>query len=34
VVTINAISMGAWATGTNVPHALGRLPLIRPAARA
>ena len=33
MVTINAFSMGAWATGTNVPHALSRLALIKPAAR-
>ena len=29
VVTINAFSMGAWATGTNVSRALGRLGLIK-----
>jgi phenylacetate-CoA ligase len=29
VVTINAFSMGAWATGTNVSQALGRLGLIK-----
>ncbi|HXF21914.1 MAG TPA: hypothetical protein VN597_15760 [Streptosporangiaceae bacterium] len=28
-MTINAFSMGPWATGTNMPHALGRLGLIR-----
>jgi phenylacetate-CoA ligase len=31
VVTINGFSMGAWATGTNVSHALGRLGLIKSA---
>ncbi|HEV2375385.1 MAG TPA: phenylacetate--CoA ligase family protein [Streptosporangiaceae bacterium] len=29
LVTINAFSMGAWATGTNVSAALGRLGLIK-----
>ncbi len=29
VVTINAFSMGAWATGTNVSRALGRLGLLK-----
>jgi phenylacetate-CoA ligase len=29
VVTINGFSMGAWATGTNVSQALGRLGLIK-----
>jgi phenylacetate-CoA ligase len=29
VVTVNAFSMGAWATGTNVSRALGRLGLIK-----
>jgi hypothetical protein len=34
VVTINAFSMGAWATGTNVSRALGRVGLIKSPGRS